>query len=290
MSSDGTLSKSLSGSRLGFSVYLDEAASTIRGFVPADRLPAENSDDLFRIYAVLLRAKGDAVTQSDIHDAWSLWAASRTPDHPAIVPNVELTEETRLQDEPFVEAVRKAAQKLGIVETTSDSFSEILFPLGAPKSADERLRVSELYRVMVDSSEKLVGRRQAVNTFFLTINGAVLTAAGVIVQRSDGIVLGGAAIAVLAIAGAILCGAWRSLILSFGQLNRGKFKVINSLEQHLAAAVYAAEWEALGRGSDPEIYRSFTSREIWVPNSLLTLHVVTAFGALVLIAINICTQ
>ena len=81
-------------------------------------------------------------------------------------------------------------------------------------------------------------------------------------------------------AGAILCAAWRSLISSFGQLNRGKFQVINYIERYLKASIYAAEWEALGRGEDPKVYRSFTSREIWVPNALLALHIVTIAAAL----------
>ena len=79
--------------------------------------------------------------------------------------------------------------------------------------------------------------------------------------------------------GAILCAAWRSLITSFGQLNRGKFKVINTIERYLKAAIYRAEWEALERGENPKVYRSFTSREIWVPNALLVLHILTAVVA-----------
>jgi hypothetical protein len=60
----------------------------------------------------------------------------------------------------------------------------------------------------------------------------------------------------------------------------GKFQVINYIERYLKASIYAAEWEALGRGEDPTIYRSFTSREIWVPNALLVLHIVTIGVAL----------
>ena len=78
----------------------------------------------------------------------------------------------------------------------------------------------------------------------------------------------------MAVAGAILCAAWRSLITSFGQLNRGKFQVINTIERYLKTAIYAAEWEALGRGENPKVYRPFTSREIWVPNALLVLYMI----------------
>jgi hypothetical protein len=104
------------------------------------------------------------------------------------------------------------------------------------------------------------------------MNGALLTASGLIVQSSGSRTLGAIGVAVLTVAGVLLCGAWRSLIVSFGQLNTGKFKVINEMEKELPAAIYAAEWEALGRGKDPKIYRSFTSREIWVPTALLILH------------------
>jgi hypothetical protein len=133
---------------------------------------------------------------------------------------------------------------------------------------------------MVQSSESLVSRRQGVNTFFLTMNGALLTASGLIVQSSSGNGLTASGIAILAVAGVFLCLAWRSLITSFGQLNRGKFRVINAIERYLKAAIYAAEWEALGRGEDPKVYRSFTSREIWVPDALLVLHSLVMVAAI----------
>ena len=100
----------------------------------------------------------------------------------------------------------------------------------------------DLYKIMVASSEGLVSRRQGVNTFFLTMNGALLTACGLIVQNSGIHRLTAWGILVLALAGGILCVAWKSLINSFGQLNTGKFKVINAIERHLKAAIYDAEW------------------------------------------------
>jgi len=133
--------------------------------------------------------------------------------------------------------------------------------------------------MMVQSSEELVRRRQSVNTFFLTMNGALLTAVGLIIQSSEGHKVAGWGIAVLAVAGVVLCIAWRSLITSFGQLNAGKFKVINTIERYLRAAIYEAEWEALERGENPKVYRSFTSREIWVPNGLVVLWAVAGIAA-----------
>lgn len=123
----------------------------------------------------------------------------------------------------------------------------------------------ELYKIMVESSEKLVARRQGVNTFFLTINGLLMTAIGLFVQADGKLELQAGGVAVISVVGITLCQAWRSLLVSFGQLNTGKFTVINKMEENLAAAIYAAEWKALGEGKDRTVYRSFTRSEADVP-------------------------
>jgi len=153
-----------------------------------------------------------------------------------------------------------------------------LTPKGPPSTPEEHAEFFELYKLMVSTSEALVGRRQAVNTFFLTMNGLLLTAVGLFLRSGPHghLRLQAAAILVLAVAGAALCTAWRTLIVSFGQLNTGKFRIINTMESQLAASIFAAEWEALGRGEDPKIYRSFTSREIYVPIAFGLLYVVAA--------------
>ena len=242
-------------------------------------MPDGDADDLLRMYAVLLRAKGTDVTRSDIHDAWSAWMAKRDRGHVSLVEYESLPENVREEDRVFATAVRRVAELSGLAGASRPTLTEILFPSGPPKGDAETRQALDLYKIMVESSEALVGRRQGVNTFFLTMNGVLLTASGIIVQTSGGDRLGGVGVAVLAVSGAILCAAWRSLITSFGQLNRGKFQVINAIERYLKAAIYAAEWEALGRGEDPNIYRSFTSREIWVPNALLVLYILATVAA-----------
>lgn len=251
-------------------------------------MPDGNADELLRMYAVLLRAKGANVTCSDVHDAWSAWIATRDSKHAALVAYENLSDEVREEDRVFATAIRRAAEESGHSRASRPLFIEVLFPSGPPKDNAEAQQALDLYKMMVESSEGLVSRRQGVNTFFLTINGALLTASGIIVQSSDAERLGGVGVAVLAGAGAILCLAWRSLIISFGQLNRGKFQVINTIERYLKAAIYAAEWEALGRGENPRVYRSFTSREIWVPNALLALYILAAVAA-VLFALGVIT-
>jgi hypothetical protein len=159
----------------------------------------------------------------------------------------------------------------------TDKITSTLMPGGAPSSADRRAEFFELYKIMVASSEALVGRRQGVNTFFLTMNGLLLTTVGLLLRGgAQDVRFEAAAIVVVAVAGVVLCFAWRSLLISFGQLNTGKFKIINRMEAELAAAIFEAEWEALERGENPRVYRSFTSREIVVPVALFLLYGLTA--------------
>lgn len=131
--------------------------------------------------------------------------------------------------------------------------------------SSENNNAFDLYKVMVDSSEQLVQRRQKTNAFFITVIGSLLAIAGLLVKtgalndESMGILYGFAAV------GLLLCNSWRNLIDNYGKLNKAKFDVILRLEKDLGAQIYSAEWIALGKGLRPEKYKSFTSTEKNVP-------------------------
>jgi hypothetical protein len=158
-----------------------------------------------------------------------------------------------------------------------------LFPNGIPTEGAELARLFELYVIMVQSSESLVARRQGVNTFFLTINGAILTAAGLVISNAHSVRLEAAGLTVLTTTGGILSLAWSSLIRSFGQLNKGKFAVINRIEQLFPASIFLAEWKALGEGKKPWVYRTFSSREAWTPRAFFLLYVLATVAELIVV-------
>lgn len=152
--------------------------------------------------------------------------------------------------------------------------SEVLFEAGELDSEVKRAQFFELYQMMVESSEALVARRQGVNTFFLTMNGLLLTGIGLLLKGQGEKPLKALGIGFLFLTGSMLAWAWRTLLISFGQLNTGKFAVITRMEPFLAASIYAAEWQALGEGKDNRVYRSFTDREKWVPSLLLAVYLI----------------
>jgi hypothetical protein len=95
--------------------YLDDVAARIRRHVPADVLPVGDLDALFRLYAVLALAKGEAVTAEDVHNAWAAWMQRSDTGHASIRPFAELDHATRAADDPYVDAIRAAARELPAV-------------------------------------------------------------------------------------------------------------------------------------------------------------------------------
>lgn len=93
--------------------YLSDVADEIMRELPPDLVPSEGAGDLMLGYAVLCLAVGQAVTAENVHDAWTAWMTARGQEHDSMVPFEELSPEVQIEDEPFVSAIRRVANKLG---------------------------------------------------------------------------------------------------------------------------------------------------------------------------------
>ncbi len=89
--------------------YIDELAEAIRGEINPKALPSGNTAPLFRLYAVLILAKGTNVTAEDVHNAWAAWMSDENPAHESIKPYQQLPSRVQSEDQPFVDAIRKVA-------------------------------------------------------------------------------------------------------------------------------------------------------------------------------------
>ncbi len=160
-----------------------------------------------------------------------------------------------------------------------DDLRSVLYHDDAKLDADGMARLFELYKLFVGTSERLVDRRQTVNTFFLSINALLLSGLGAIAKEVAIVPVAIVGVVAVSIAGILLCQGWRRLVHSYRQLNRGKFAVIELLEQKLPASLFRAEWEALGAGRDDTKYRPFTKTEVWIPIIFMMVYGATvAFG------------
>lgn len=90
--------------------YLDADAELIRTRLPTGTGVPKDSDDLFVLYAVLMRAKGEDTQAADVHDAWSAWMSRSEPDHESIRPYDQLAPSVQDEDAPFLIAIHSAAR------------------------------------------------------------------------------------------------------------------------------------------------------------------------------------
>lgn len=88
--------------------YLSAIAEAIRAELPPEHRDGDR--ELLLIYAVLVRAKGEATTAEDVHDAWAAWKAMRDLDHDSLVPFSALSADVQGQDDPFVQAIHRVAR------------------------------------------------------------------------------------------------------------------------------------------------------------------------------------
>ncbi len=103
--------------------YLDELAAQIEREVPAEMLPDHDTTLLFRLYALLLLAKGAAVTAPDVHNAWAIWMQESDPGHHAIKPFEELDPAAQASDKPFVAAIKWVADRDSCLSALPDAGS-----------------------------------------------------------------------------------------------------------------------------------------------------------------------
>lgn len=94
--------------------YIDTLADRIWRLAEPEAARMTDGDlPLYRLYAVLARAKGAATTPEDVHDAWSAWQAGRTANHRSLVPFSDLEPHVRRMDDPYVAAIHAAARGEG---------------------------------------------------------------------------------------------------------------------------------------------------------------------------------
>jgi len=125
-----------------------------------------------------------------------------------------------------------------------------------------------MYLAYVGSADSISDRRHSANSFFLTVNTALLGITGYLQNAGADLLW------LVAIAGMVLSYTWWRLINSYRSLNTAKFQVIHEIEQQLPFAPYDAEWEQLERGQEAKIHTPFSKVEAWVPIVFMTLHAV----------------
>ncbi|MEO3930975.1 hypothetical protein ABGB07_45115 [Micromonosporaceae bacterium B7E4] len=103
--------------------------------------------------------------------------------------------------------------------------------------------ILDLYKISVEMVDRISARRSTANAFFLTAQTtfiAVLGINGLSLQKVPWWVS-----LAIALAGFALSASWWLQLRSYRDLNRAKFAVINSMEEHFPVKVFGDEWKTL---------------------------------------------
>jgi hypothetical protein len=143
------------------------------------------------------------------------------------------------------------------------------------KNSDKQMYF-EQYKLFVESAENVSGKRMSANNYFLTINTALISMAGLLFS-SKLLISSFNAVQMISVLGLTICVIWFFIVLSYKQLNSGKFKVIHRIEKKLPIKLYADEWEVLGKGKDIKKYIPLSHVELAVPFVFFCLYLVLVF-------------
>ncbi len=151
-----------------------------------------------------------------------------------------------------------------------------------PKSQSEygaeyNSHLLEQYKLFVEMADRVSARRQSANSFFLSVNTALIALIGYINFGSQ---TSTSFFWLIALAGIALCLMWYRLIKSYKDLNTAKFAVIHEMEAELPSAPYDLEWEKVQRGTNKKLYLPFTHIEVYIPWVFLTIHGFVLFNSL----------
>lgn len=135
---------------------------------------------------------------------------------------------------------------------------------------DNKNMILEQYKLYVEMADKISQQRSLTNSFYITINTALLAFVGIKGETMDIFLY------VIAGIGIVLSILWFFNIRSYSQLNSGKFQIIHQMEELMPFRVYKTEWEFLGKGEKWSVYYPVSHIEKCIPIvfSILYLSVV----------------
>ena len=153
-----------------------------------------------------------------------------------------------------------------------EDYKETLKGISEKDYGDQyRPHALEIYKLYLEMADRISSRRERANTFFLTLNTAIVGFVGY-VNLSDKPFEDAHWITLISIAGIILSLLWQGMIRSYKNLNTAKFQVVHQIEKSLPLRPYDAEWVFVGGGEDKKRYNPFTHIEQWIPWIFLGLH------------------
>ncbi|NLV15204.1 RipA family octameric membrane protein [Haloarcula argentinensis] len=120
----------------------------------------------------------------------------------------------------------------------------------------------EQWKFYGQSTHQVSNRRLKNNRFYLRLLIALLGVAGIGGKLGFITPIG---ILFIGAVGLPFCVLWTFHILSYKQLNSGKYRVLWQIAEELPYDPFQMEWDRLKQGDEPDVYIKHTTVEVWWP-------------------------
>ena len=129
----------------------------------------------------------------------------------------------------------------------------------------------EIYKLHVEMTDRISQRREGANRLFVALISAIIMFSAMMLRSCPGAIPIRPVVIILSLTGLLLVFTWTVVIMSYRQLNSGKFQTLHELEQKLPFPFYAKEWNYLEKGRAWRKYMKLTVVEIFVPIAFVVL-------------------
>ena len=166
------------------------------------------------------------------------------------------------------------SSKQSVVSPSEEDLRHSLFPIGEQEYGSlYREHLLSIYTKYSETAESISDRRQNANTFFLSINTALVAFIGYTGFSTATSPPNPRYYWVVLIAGLILSVLWTRLLKSYRDLNTGKFLILHEVETALPIAPFRTEWEVLGGGKKRSAYWPLSHLERFVPFLFMLMYI-----------------
>ena len=137
--------------------------------------------------------------------------------------------------------------------------------------SSEEDRLLEIYKLHADLADRVSQRREGANRLYSSLQVGLVVFLAALLRFGFGDAPAQAVVATVGCIGALLSLSWFAIIISYRQLNREKFRVLQALENRLPYQFFKDEYDPKGRGKKSNTYRALTKVESFTPLIFLAL-------------------
>ena len=129
----------------------------------------------------------------------------------------------------------------------------------------DRQELLEIYKLHAGLADRVSQRRAEANRLYVSLLAGIFILPAAFLRYGTGTIPDWVILLGAGISGIFLSASWYIVIRSYRQLNSGKFKALDEVEEKLAYPFFKREWKLLEEGKNISKYWKLTVVETFLP-------------------------